>query len=350
MATVEGRLDLHRNALNLIRLVLATLVIVSHSWPLGGFGGDPNFFGMSLGGLAVGGFFTISGYLIAHSRMSQTAGKFLVRRFFRIFPAYWVVLLFVGFGTSSLIADLTGNPWKFADAAAYVGRGLPLVLGQGTTLNGVLNDLPYGFGMNGSLWTLAPEFLFYLALAAVMGIGFVRKSKWFVGSSYVLVLVVGFVVQKSTWLAPNWLDLLTQVLILLNFFMAGVVVFWYRRYLISNGWLAMASGILFLAISSLGLGSWLGSLPLAYFILWLGSVAPSWLSRLGSKNDFSYGVYIYAFPVQQLLAALGVQSAGVWVFVLVSCLATAPFAVASWFLVEKPAQAFSRRLTRTPAQ
>jgi peptidoglycan/LPS O-acetylase OafA/YrhL len=350
LATVEGRLDLHRNALNLIRLVLATLVIVSHSWPLGGFGGDPNFFGTSLGGLAVGGFFTISGYLIAHSRMSQTAGKFLVRRFFRIFPAYWVVLLFVGFGTSWLIADLTGNPWKLADAAAYVGRGFPLVLGQGTTLNGVLNGLPYGFGMNGSLWTLAPEFLFYLALAAVMGIRFVRKSKWFVGASYVLVLLVGFLVQKSTWLALTWSDLLTQVLILLSFFMAGVVVFWYRKYLISNGWLAMTSGVLFLAISSLGWGSWLGSLPLAYFILWLGSVAPSWLSRLGSKNDFSYGVYIYAFPVQQLLAALGVQSAGVWVFVLVSCLATASFAVASWFLVEEPAQAFSRRLTRTPAQ
>ena len=87
----------HNNSLGFIRLVLASLVIVDHAFPLGGFGVEPvagwTIGQTSLGGIAVAGFFAISGYLITKSGLAADILQFLWRRFLRIFPAYWAVLL-----------------------------------------------------------------------------------------------------------------------------------------------------------------------------------------------------------------------------------------------------------------
>src|SRR5690554_1974512 len=89
--TLGSALQGRSNSLGVIRLVLALLVIVDHAFPLGGFGLDPVWEltrgQASLGLLAVGGFFAISGYLIAKSGLSGDVVQFLWRRFLRIFPA-----------------------------------------------------------------------------------------------------------------------------------------------------------------------------------------------------------------------------------------------------------------------
>ena len=76
------------------------------------------------------------------------------------------------------------------------------------------------------------------------------------------------------------------------------------------------------------------AIPFAYGLLWLGAVLPV---RLGSVNDLSYGTYIYAFPVQQLLAVAGAHTVlGYWGFATVALLVTLVLAWLSWHLVEKP--------------
>lgn len=350
METLETRLDLKRNGLNLIRLCLAVFVIVSHSWTLGGFGPEPSLFGMTLGGLAVAGFFTISGYLIAQSRLQTSAVQFILRRVFRIFPAYWVALAFVAFITSPIVAALMNNPWRLEDAVAYVFRGVPLVTGQSASLNSVLEGLPYPAGSNGSLWTLAPEFLFYLALAAAFAIRPIRKSRWFVGAGYIAVTIFAWSIQTSHGLPRPVFEILSPWSSLLTYFVSGIALYWYRGRVVSSRWLAILSLVVFFAICSAGWGPWLGGLPLAYFIMWSGSVLPRVVARLGATNDLSYGMYVYAFPMQQVLAAFGVHEAGIVEFVFASVLVSTPLAVASWFWIERPAQRLSRRLTRTPAQ
>ena len=84
----------------------------------------------------------------------------------------------------------------------------------------------------------------------------------------------------------------------------------------------------------------LSALPVAYLCIWLGIVLP--LARVGATNDFSYGIYIYAFPVQQLLAVAGVQAWGVAAFTLLSVAGTIPLAVASWFVLERRAIGWGR--------
>jgi peptidoglycan/LPS O-acetylase OafA/YrhL len=77
------------------------------------------------------------------------------------------------------------------------------------------------------------------------------------------------------------------------------------------------------------------ALPLALLVLWLGIALP--FRRIGRRNDFSYGIYIYAYPVQQLLALVSSQRLGVPAFIALSLVGTVPLAMLSWFLVERPA-------------
>ena len=109
--------DPRNNSLNALRLVFASMVIVSHAWPLGGFGRDPQIGGIAVGRWAVAGFFVISGYLIASSRGRTPFLTFLWRRFLRIFPGLWVcllvtVLVFVRRGRASEWTCIRAASWR----------------------------------------------------------------------------------------------------------------------------------------------------------------------------------------------------------------------------------------------
>jgi peptidoglycan/LPS O-acetylase OafA/YrhL len=111
--SLQEALGGHRNSLGLLRLVFAAAVIFDHAFPLGGWGTAP-FLGytdnqQSLGGLAVVGFFAISGYLIAKSGVSADVVQFMWRRFLRIFPGYWLVLLVGAFLVGPAIWVAEGN-------------------------------------------------------------------------------------------------------------------------------------------------------------------------------------------------------------------------------------------------
>jgi peptidoglycan/LPS O-acetylase OafA/YrhL len=114
----------------------------------------------------------------------------------------------------------------------------------------------------------------------------------------------------------------------------------------------ISAGILLVIVLSTGLWLPLGPPVLAVFVVFLGAVLDSgWPSRVGTQNDLSYGVYLYHFPVIQLLVGLGLASSTVAGNLLVltpaALLLTVPLAAASWHLVEAPAQRYARR--RRPA-
>jgi peptidoglycan/LPS O-acetylase OafA/YrhL len=88
----------------------------------------------------------------------------------------------------------------------------------------------------------------------------------------------------------------------------------------------------------------LGALPFGYLLMWLAVRLP--FDSFGSRDDISYGLYIYAFVVQQMLAQAGVQRAGVVVFIMASLALTAVPAWLSWRLVERPAKDWSARRIR----
>ncbi|GER21684.1 hypothetical protein NCCP1664_01810 [Zafaria cholistanensis] len=133
-------------------------------------------------------------------------------------------------------------------------------------------------------------------------------------------------------------------------FTAGMILYMFRdRIIVSWAWIAIAA--LIVGTSSL-LPEYrlIAAIPLAYLCIALGVMVKGPQLRL--KNDLSYGFYIYAFPMQQLLATVGLTSAGLGVFMLSSILATFPLAAASWFLIERPTlrlKTASAHLTVSPA-
>ncbi|MGA0606150.1 acyltransferase family protein [Phenylobacterium sp. VNQ135] len=290
---------------DLMRLVAALLVVVSHTFPLSGqpaltIRGVEDF-----GALGVSIFFVISGYLVAGS-YERDPKSYLAKRLLRIEPGLIASLVV----TVILLAFVTTAPpaeyWR--EAALYVVRNA-LLYPATYDLPGVFEDAPLAGVVNGVLWTLRLEFSFYLVLMLVRA-----KLKLAVGLAALCAL--GWLALALT--TPGWADeRITRIAFLVG----------------RNGFLFFAGAALWLTRAKVPL--WLGGLSAVAFPF-VGPLAlPTavvGLSRPGKlPADLSYGVYIYAFPIQQQLALMGHLN------VLTGILAVLPFAALSWFLVEKPA-------------
>lgn len=292
---------------DLMRLGAALLVVVSHTFPLSGRPPLRITGVEDLGALGVSIFFVISGYLVAAS-YARDPKTYLAKRLLRIEPGLIASLVV----TVLLLAFVTTAPpaeyWP--GAALYVVRNA-LLYPATYELPGVFQAAPMAGVVNGVLWTLRLEFSFYVVLMLLR-------------ARLVPVLAL-LAVCAAVWLAmtfatPDWASE-----------RSSRIAFLIAR----NGLLFFAGAAL--QITQLKVPLWLGGVsavafpfvgPLALPTAVLG------LSRPGKlPADLSYGVYIYAFPVQQMLAVHGMLN------VATAVLAVLPFALASWFLVERPALA-----------
>ncbi|CAN5212023.1 acyltransferase [soil metagenome] len=346
----------HRNSLGLIRLVLASLVIFDHAFPLGGYGADP-FWTLtkgqaSLGSIAVLGFFIISGYLIAKSAMSADWLQFLWRRFLRIFPAYWVVLLFTALIVAPIIWTIGGNAlsayFTFAPTGpvAYFVKNFTLQIGTYGIYDLLATTTPYGREVqasvfNGSLWTLAYEWQCYIMIGLLALAGVLAKARFvvplltaFVGA----VEVMSFIDWDATSrFVPALAD--PELLQLTFAFLVGSSIAVYSNEIIFDNRLGIFAGVLALLSLRFGAFSIVGVAAASYFVFYLAARLPRRVQWIGGKSDYSYGVYIYGFLVQQVLAYFGVHNLGYVPFVLIALVLSLGFAWLSWHLVEKRAMA-----------
>ena len=337
-ATLATSLDPRNNSLNALRLAFAGLVIVSHAWPIGGFGSDPELGKVGLGTWAVAGFFAISGYLIASSRLRSGFGPFLWRRCLRIFPGLWVCLLVIAFVFAPLAAAVENGPDHLFSGGLIKFVGSNALLNHVEGLGGTLSNVPYAGSWDGSLWTLFYEFVCYLILGTVFALPLVRRRPerllWALFGASLAITFAVYELHRGVPFRLSWLAYLG------TYFWAGALLFVYAQRVRMNLVVPVA------AFVALAVACWaahvevLSAIPLAYLVLWLGAVLP--LTRIGRKNDISYGVYIYAFPVQQLLVLAGANALGLTAFIMLAILGTLPLAVASWFLIERPAIGLKR--------
>lgn len=344
MEIAYGRLG-RDNGLNLIRLLLAVLVIISHAYPIAGFGPDPAIGDLGFGSLAVGGFLAISGYLITKSRFRTGFKKFALARALRIFPGYWVCLIFTAFVGAGFAGLLRGG-WSLSEAIQFVAFNVPMVRAGGSDIGSTLAGLPYSDAWNGSLWTLRYEVLCYVVVGLMLTFGFVRKLRLVAFSlAFAAVSAFSLAIHARGIEGPA-----ADLALLAPFFTAGACLYVYSDKIPCSRRWAVASLALFLIAVASGTGRSLAALPLAYLLMWLGVVLPRAVRRLGQNNDLSYGTYLYAFPVQQLLVMVGAHTLGPVAFILLSIVATAPLAALSWFLVEKRANELARLRGREAPQ
>ncbi|WP_108788951.1 acyltransferase family protein [Erythrobacter sp. Alg231-14] len=329
------------NNLNLIRVIAASAVLVSHAFPiaLGAGAVEPfdHIAGKSLGWLAVAIFFSLSGLLIANSfDRGNGWARFVVARALRLFPALVVVLsltVIVGaaFTTLPILAYFGST-----ETLSYIPRNLSLAFLQ-YPLPGVFDSNIYPNAINGSLWTLFYEVGCYtlLFIAGVMG---VLRYKWLVSA---LVATLGLAFIYCLFIEPPAGPIAMRIytLISLGFpFSLGVLVFVWRAKFAFDGRTALILWVVCAFALNTVLTPFFFLIALTYSVGWFGFVPKGHWLRYNRVGDYSYGIYIYAFPVQQMMSAL-FPDAGPYGNMALSIPPTFILAILSWHLIEERALA-----------
>jgi peptidoglycan/LPS O-acetylase OafA/YrhL len=369
------------NSIGLIRLILALSVVVSHANPVGFGTNDPGSLrqGISLGGMAVDGFFVLSGFLITRSALRLNIGRYVWARALRILPGLWLCLVITALVVAPVLAvhEFGSLPHHFwsgpGSARAYIERNMWTGLVQedigGTLTHAVATGSAYNGAFDGALWTLAYEATCYMIIGVLAVTAVLRRAPRFM---LAIALMLWFVMLRSIWnnhslYAPQNVngialhvpfvahrigDLGSAYLIYLGLpFAIGAVFQLYITRLRINDVLGPFCLLLFLATLFGGAYYAVGIPALAYGLMWFAVRAPKPLRKVGRKRDLSYGVYIYGFVVEQILVVYGLNKHGYVPYLAAALAGSMALAAISWYAIEQPAlklKDWRPRLPRRP--
>ncbi|MBC9032793.1 acyltransferase [Sphingomonas sp. JC676] len=348
------------NDLTMVRLLLATLVIYSHSF-YAVFDDDHDDLATTLGvpisNYAVDGFFILSGFLVYRSLVTNNSLRFFaLARLTRLWPALFVMMIVVTLGglaftTSSLAAYFIGT-----DTLKFIFFNTTFVF-YGANLTGVHCGAEL-CNVNGSLWTLPWEARCYVILALLGGLRLAGAKPmtylilpatlafavlWDVGAANGLSHVLGrgisyqFERLDRLWVA----------------FALGIAAYLFRHRIPLSWWICLA-----LLLANIGVqqfvppaGLHARAVFMAYFVLCLGFLGVRKTSVSSNWPDYSYGMYIYAFPVMFVLQRVFAFESP-YALAVCNVLGTVPLAALSWHFVEKPAlnqlKRYRKRLATAP--
>lgn len=324
------------NSFDFIRLLAAVAVIFSHSFALTG-SDEPGIGKASIGAIGVWIFFILSGYLISKSwDQYPRFNVFFAKRLLRIIPGLMVATV-----STIVIAGLflTSLPLIefFTRQETFTYLNNVLIYNPSYILPGIFENNIYPLTVNGSIWTLAYEFTMYLAVAFI-GIFKIYKKippVYIWVTLLILTLLMAIVGWDRLSISIFYLNL-GQMLIFALMFFSGIMMHKYEKIIELNTRNGLFSFCLFI-VSSLLLPMatpLFAAIFLAYAIFALGKHgAMSWIARYG---DFSYGLYIYAFPIQQMIASITHTLSMPKMFIL-SFLLTLIASALSWHFVESKA-------------
>jgi peptidoglycan/LPS O-acetylase OafA/YrhL len=330
------------NNLGFVRLALALLVIFSHSPSL--IDGNPSrelltrLVGtISFGELAVYGFFLISGYLILQSFIgSKSNFEYLAKRVLRIYPGYcvaFIISLLIGVAAGGKLAGMH-------EAALDVSRVLTL---HTPVMHGVFSGTAVSI-LNGSMWTISYEFRCYIMVMLMGACGILRR-RWM----YLALIVIVFLVtllpiegNPSRTIVAIFGDPECSLRFFLMF-LCGGAFFLFRDRIRFEGfiaWIATTILIGLLRMPRLVVPSLLTLGAYALFTFAFAWKSPL-LGRVGSRVDLSYGMYLYAWPIQGWLI-WHYHHISTWSLFAISASLASCCAFVSWTVIEKPALALKK--------
>lgn len=332
-----------RNSFNLVRLLAAASVIVSHSFliPSGVGASEPlrALTSFTLGRHAVHIFFFVSGLTLARSlHLNSNIAHYAWARLLRIVPALVGFGLFFAFFLGPLVSSASIADY-FLDPRTWIyPLSVPLNFQHATPPPLVFKNVPIAGAVNNPLWTIKYEVCAYVGLAAFAGIGLLLKRWHAIALSFV-ALVTMIVLQPFE--EGGLLGALYQASKFATCFLFGVSAYALRDHLpVSIGWI-----ILTVAIAALFARTVFGQpafiLLDAHLALLIGSQSFGPLTRWTRKNDLSYGTYIYGWPIQQAIVAL-IPSVGAFVVGAVSIPTALALGYLSWIVIERPALQLKR--------
>jgi len=333
---------MHKNNFDFLRLLLAIFVIITHSYPLSGILENDWLSQISkqqasFSTIGVWGFFSISGYLIYQSlTRSKTIFEYYWKRILRLFPAlFFVLLLTVVLGVFVYNSDFI-HYIRNKSVWTYLPLNLSLFRLQ-FSIDGIFANNPYKSIINGSLWTLSYEFLFYflISLLFFFKTGMRNLLVCFVFAGLLLSRLFFFKELGKYGFVLSGDHLLS----LGTCFFSGSLM----ASLKTNEWSSMfkiilvISGIIILIVSTyLGYCIPMQVILLPPIVILIGTLSTKYINSLSTTlGDLSYGMYIYAYPVQQTL--MHFFKLNYLQLMFAATILSAFFAYLSWHLIEKKA-------------
>lgn len=334
----EGR----NNNFNLIRMIAAYAVLVTHSFALavGSGKSEPlqSTLGMTIGSIAVDIFFLTSGFLVTASLLNrQNTIEFVWARILRIYPALFAMHLLTILGLGLFFTTLSWHDFfSSPQFYKYLLKCITLVSGSPYELPGVFAHNPYGATINSSLWTIPYEITMYILLAAT----------WFCLRAIPKYRLQAFKFTATAGAA------LSGLLVFMSYFNATEIshFIWFSfmfftgsTFFILRNRIVLSHQAFFILLFALLLSSLnrhiffiVYAATLAYLLFYVAYIPSGTVRKYNKLGDYSYGFYIYAFPVQQSAAAL-LPGISVLAMVIISSAVTLLFAVLSWHLLEQHA-------------
>lgn len=340
-----------KNSIGAVRLGLAGLVVYTHAFYLGGFGQEWllgwSHGAMTAGHFAVQCFFALSGWLVAASWCRQPAlGRFLWHRFLRIAPAMWACLTVTALVFTPLLWLYTNDPRTpfFSlepSALGYIWNNLVLPRSQ-IAVGPFPSGGAWNGDWNGSLWTLFYEGACYLIIAA-LGLAGLLTRRRNVGTALIagLLILHPVIALLPPDDAPALLRRLYDTpgkLLTLHFLAGAVWAVWPRETtaLLRRNDLALLLLVTLFVSWHYPFHAWLSPFVLPFCVLTLSQhgLWANFERRVG--GDYSYGLYLYAYPAQQILATFELPDRGFTAYLLGSLALGLVCAATSWHLLEKP--------------
>ena len=292
--------------------------------------------------LAIDGFFIVSGFLIAKSyENSATIKEYIIRRVKRIIPAYAVVILvsalLFSFISTYTFYDYFSNLqfWKYLTANLSFQNYLE------PCLPGVFETNKF-CAVNGALWTIKLEEAFYLSVPIFYWFVRVKKLNFYM---LILIIYVLSVTYYMYFLSIDNYRIAKQLPGALAFFATGIV--FYKNFSLLYKWkdyIIIPCIILFVLEHYIFKTQILKPIAFGFMVFYI-AYSFRFLNNFGKYGDFTYGIYIYHFPVIQLFVALGLfnKYPPLIICTLVLML-TLVLAILSWYLIEIPYLSKNRRL------
>ncbi|MFZ6872944.1 acyltransferase family protein [Undibacterium sp. Di27W] len=330
------------NNLNLLRITAALVVLFSHSFSLL-LQAEPieASTGSTLGNIAVDVFFIISGLLVTGSLVkSNSVVDYACSRILRIYPALLFMLLLTVFILFPIYTTVPLAKYFLApETRLYLLKCATLFSGVVYRLPGVFEQNPYPYFANGSLWTMPVEIKMY-AILLVVWYGSVLLNRRRKNSLPYLILPITVVAAILVFVNYFYLNHKVQFIRLFFMFFSGVSLFVLRERLVLTRQVFYPVLLLVLGAAFVNKAVFfvLYNLTIAYLVVCIAYLPSGWIRRYNNMGDYSYGVYIYAFPVQQAVAA---SFPGIPVLGMVGASATVTLmlAIFSWHKIEKPSLA-----------
>jgi peptidoglycan/LPS O-acetylase OafA/YrhL len=376
--TIGARLKVRENNFDFLRLFAAFAVIFSHGYPIrDGISDFEPYWRISgyctFGEISVAVFFVISGLLVARSFLADpSATSFLRKRLLRILPGLVACVAFCIFIIGPLFTELKLRDFFLSRETLKFARNA-LLLPASFHLPGIFEAYDLWDprkAVNGSLWSLPLEFLMYLVVLA-LGMARLLKIRSVVAIvtaiflfDWLLFQHIGFDRSLTLQKYRVWFD---QMPHLAAVFLGGTLMLLFQDSIQLN-WRWFVACLVAIALTWQSTLAWgvtlftrrpiviqpvygylVFSICLPYIVMYLAFVRVRFfkpvLQSVTKWGDFSYGVYLYGYPVEQMLFRTWGGKLPFPIFIGLSCLGTLLLAAASWHLVEKPFLKLKKRTT-----